>query len=243
MTILLLAAWVAALVAGGQRIGLWEPWLLKGTIFWFITSGMVFWINAANVVRPDFFRSTLVAALGTALVLEFYLNLYVFSLPVEVILLPTVALLGAVSAFAAGKDEYRAAKRLTDAILAIIGFGVFARVTIGVIGNWPDAAQVDAAQELILPVWLTLGVVPFIYSFGLIMSYETAFSRVGNFTKDRRRRLRCKFALVSVCHVRPSLVAVAGGRGLREAIDASSLKEARRRLKVLLQRAIREREK
>lgn len=234
-TILLMAAWVYGLVLGARHIGLWESWLLKDTLFWFFTSGLVFWINSASVGRPSFFRRTLKGALGAALVLEFYLNLYVFSLPVEVFLLPTLALLGAVSAFAGMKEEYRSAKKLTDMILATVGFVVLGHVTSSVVRNWPDAAQVGTAQELVLPVWLTVGIVPFVYLFGLIVTYETAFMRVGFFSKDRRERLRCKVALVSVCHVRPSLVAVAGGMGIREAIAATSLRDARRRLRVFLQ--------
>jgi hypothetical protein len=225
------------LVVAAANVGIWESRLLKETIYWFVVAATVLWVNSMKVAEPRFFRSTVISALGATVVLDFYLNLYMFSLPWEIVLFPVLALLGGALAFAETKDEYRPAKRLIEVILTLIGFAALIHVTAELIKHWPEAAQIDTLQELLLPAWLTIGILPLVFAIGLVANYEMAFVRIGFFAKDPRQRLRAKLAILTVCHFRPSRLKAFAGVGMQDVIKAPSVREARRRLRNLVERA------
>ena len=60
----------------------------------------------------------------------------------------------------------------------------------------------ETTQKLLLPVWLTLGVMPLIYAVGLWSAYEQAFVRIHLATDDRASRRSAKWALLRVAHLR-----------------------------------------
>jgi hypothetical protein len=87
--LLLYVGWVIALVMAGRAAGVWELSLLKDTIAYFVVAwvGMFFSFGeASSEVR--WFGRTLVRTIWLTAILEFYLNLAVFDLWIELLLQP-----------------------------------------------------------------------------------------------------------------------------------------------------------
>lgn len=158
-----LEAWFAS------RIGLWRATLVKDTIVWAITSGIVLIFNFATAYRePAFFRKTIVATVKFALVVEFLLNFFVFSLLAELVMQPVLAFVGMLSVVAGRNEKHRAVKQLTDALLAIGGFAVFGFVLREAYLHWREFDR-EVLLELVLPVWMTIGLLPFVYASGSLL--------------------------------------------------------------------------
>ena len=88
-------AWVGLELWVGARLGLWNTVLAKGTILWTLGSAGVLLFNCTQTDSDGddahFFRRTILATVGVAAFVEFFVNLYVMSLPAELVLQIVVA--------------------------------------------------------------------------------------------------------------------------------------------------------
>jgi hypothetical protein len=93
--------------------------------------------------------------------------------------------------------------------------------------DWRNVANVGTVQSLALPVWLTLGLLPFIYAASLWINYSSAFSRIDMATRETRRRRRAKLALVIVLHLRTAAAGSFNWLWVRRAVDSASSRDVR----------------
>ena len=93
-------------------------------------------------------------------------------------------------------------------------------------GSTPAALVLD----FVLPAWLTVGLVPFLYLFSIYVAYDAVFHRIGREDTGRWLRWRSGLALLSVLHFRVGTVRKLAGywyftRKLGEARDVLWLQE------------------
>jgi hypothetical protein len=79
----------------------------------------------------------------------------------------------------------------------------------------------------LLPVWLTIGVMPLIYVVGLWSAYEQAFVRIGFATDDPASWRRAKRALMGAAKWRAADVGGFAGHWIHDLADAESSEAAR----------------
>lgn len=194
-----LAAWTVGLVALAHMLDLWAWDERNDTVVWFLTVGIVMFFSLNQVQDGQFVSKTARRAVAGAVFVEAFVNLAVFSLPVELAIVPVASVLGLVAAFSDGKKEYAPAYGLVNGVLIFLGFCLFAFVLVQLVDDF-DAAHIGRA--LMLPVWLTVGAVPFIYVVGLWSAYQAAFARIDLDADDAVRRRRSKRALVRAANVR-----------------------------------------
>lgn len=194
---LLLALWSVGLVALGHRLGWWSAALVGDTLFWFFGVAVVLLFNIDKAIRTQgYFRRTILAAVGVAVFVEVFLNLYVLSIWGELILAVVLIPITLMSAAAATRKEFSHLKAYADGCLALTGFGILGYVIFQILRNWQGFDRQGAVRELWLPVWLTLGVVPLIYLISIYAAYDGAFRLVNFSTGIKRARIRSKLALV-----------------------------------------------
>jgi hypothetical protein len=122
--------------------------------------------------------------------------------------LNTVNLTGALALLArlsvvADKDERsRSVKKLVDGLLALIGLALLAFASRQVYANWGNIDKHAALLQLVLPIWLTIGLLPFIYLLSLFSNYDSAFRHINHATRDGKARQRAKLTLVTKLHFR-----------------------------------------
>lgn len=226
--LLALMAWVAALTFGGSLVNLWTVALTTDTMFWFVGSALVLLFNLERVTKKEgFFRRTALGTLGATALAEFFVNeLFVFSLPVELVILPVLSFLVMISVFAENKPEYRPAKRLVDAVIGAVGIGLATYIIYRVVTEWDVIEKAHTLRTFALPIWLMLGVLPFLYFVSLYSNYELAFTWIDFRADAEGSRWRAKLALLLRLHGRTRHVGAFTMYWGKEMGSTSSFREA-----------------
>jgi len=187
----ILSVIIAAIVYTGftvlvlVKIGIWDFSLLKDTIYWFLAVAFVLLMNTNKANQEKgFFVKILKDNLKIILALEFILTLYTFNLIAEIILVPILVFIGAMSAVSELKKEYLPVKKLFDFILSSIGIFFIVFALGKVFGDFQNIMTSQNLKTFILPPLLTVGFIPFVYFFALIMAYETLFVRLSIFNRN-----------------------------------------------------------
>jgi hypothetical protein len=224
------AAWTTGAVAIAYALGSWDTSLLNETLAWFAVPGMalLFGFQKAYEGR-GFYGRTLLRVIGLTALVEFYVNLGAFDLWVELLLLPAIVLLSAMSAVAGMKPETRVAKPAIDGLVTLLGLLVLVGAGTYLVRNWATLDKFELALTFALPIWLTVATLPFIFLFSLFANYETTFVRLGFFSKDNPKALRrAKLALLTTFGLRNRELRHFAGAGPHELARAESWGEARR---------------
>lgn len=210
-------AWVGLELLIGVRLALWNLSLAKATILWTLGSAGVLLFNCTQIDSEGddlrFFRRTILATVGVAAFVEFFVNLYVMSLIAEFGFQFVVAVLTLMVVVAAQKPEYKFVKVLCERVLALIGLALLVLTARQIHLHWQQLNVPGVLLDFVLPVWLTIGLVPFLYLFSIFVAYDAAFRRINYGANDRRARWRSGLALLSALRFRTHAVRRFTGSG------------------------------
>lgn len=177
--ILLMAGylWLGVLLL--SRLHLWDGSLLKDTIYWFLLTGFVLFMNIMGNKEPiPFLKKTVVRCVAVTVFLEFLLNLYTFPLWGEMIFIPAVAFLGAASALTETDPNLEPVKKLFEGIQTIIGIIMVIYLVWMTWLHHSDLSLSDILSSILLPILLTILFLPFLYLSKLAADYEMFFVRL-----------------------------------------------------------------
>jgi len=193
---LIYAGYVLTAVRVFAELGLWNPSLAKDTVIWSVTVGLpLLWSNTSTA-KPGFYRRAAGRTVGVSAFVGFYLNQALFPLPVEFLLQGIVVVIGWVSVTGKYDPKLAPAKRTADRLGVLIGLAVFGYVTWSVGTHVSNLINLDLGPSLLLPIWLTLVVLPFLYPFHLLLNYESALKRMSVSNQYAPIGLKAKMALV-----------------------------------------------
>lgn len=186
-----------------SKIGIWQTSLIKDTLFWLVGTAFVLLMNANKATQDNgFFKKILIDNLKLILVLEFIVNLYTFNLLLELILVPFLFVIIAISAYSEMKKEYLPVKKMVDFILFIFGLSLITYAFVKILGDFQSFAVSENMRAFILPPLLTFAYFPFLYLFALMMAYENLFLRISIFVKDNKALTKfAKRKIIRLCHL------------------------------------------
>ena len=221
--------WTALLVVAASRVHLWTLDLLKDTVIWSIGPALgLYWSVTKVSENPQFYRRLALSTIGYTVLIEFYMNLRVFSLLRELILLPTITFVALMAVVAARDKKYSTVKTFLDVMMSLAGLGLLVYVTIALVSSWHAEDLGHDVRDLLLPAWLTVAAVPYVYGLSLFFGYQSAFGRIDLWMKGQDRvAKRAKLALVVELNVRTHPVNRFGGRWLNELAEARTFSAAR----------------
>lgn len=175
----MVAAYVAMVVLALRTVGLWDMGSLKATVLWTLTVAvaMVFEVGL-TMDHERYFQKAVRDGFKISVILEFITNLYVLSLPFEMLLIPTATILACMLVFAESKDEFKPMRAPLNCILALIGLGLLAYAAHRVYTDFQSFAQLSTLTEFLLPILLTVVFLPFLYILATVVSYENVFVRL-----------------------------------------------------------------
>jgi hypothetical protein len=218
--------WTAGIVFLGEQAHLWSTDLLKDTAIWAVGPALAL-VYRLNTTDASFFRRALLGTVRLSVLVEFYLNLRVFGFVEELVLLPVVTFVALLATFASTDQKYRQVKQVFDFALAASGIAVLTYVTITLIANWRQEDPLHDLRELLLPAWLTVGAVPYIYGVSLLFNYQGAFWRLAWSSKDATAVRRAKLALLLELNIRSHRVGAFYDPWVARVTEARSFAEAR----------------
>ncbi len=185
-----------------HRLSLWNISFLKDTIYWFLFSGFVLFMNLmTNRDHSSFFRKTILDCFKVMVLIQFLINFYPLPLALELVLVPVLTFLVAASTYAESKKELSTAKKLFDGILTVIGMSVLIHVGRSIHLHYRGLLSLDVIRSMLLPLWLTLMLLPFLYISRVIADYEMLFVRLPYFVKSDDSLLSyVKRRIIMLCH-------------------------------------------
>ena len=205
--VVLMWAWVVFEVWVGAMFTLWNFELLKGTVLWTICSGGVLIFNYTNFHSAiPFFWKTVKATFAVVVFVEFIVNLYAMNLIAEL----TLQLAGCFSVILVTlgglKPEYARVKKFFQIVLGLIGL-IFLTYSVWQIStNWHEQNLEHLMIQFLLPIWLTVGLIPFLYGFSIVVVYDLVFRFIDREPGDWRAYWRHRIALFSTLWFRTRLV-------------------------------------
>jgi hypothetical protein len=133
-------------------------------------------INSTDSAKQEhYFKRSSLAAIKMSVFLGAFMNLFVYSLPVELILQPLLVFLILMQVVSGTKEELLPVKKMLDLLVS----GAFVTVALyevsSLVKHHSDLTHSDFVGNALMPVWLALGLLPFIFLVGVVAQYELAF--------------------------------------------------------------------
>jgi hypothetical protein len=222
-TLLPFLAWIVGSIWIADQIGLWEDSLVNEGVYWFVATGFVLYFSVTRLAQEKgFLRRTTRRVLTFSVLAEVFVNLIVLPLWIELWFFPLITVLILMQVFMEGKAEYAPGKKLIDGLVAVIGLGLFTFVGISLITNPDQLDLAHLARLTVLPAWLTLFSLPFVYLLGLYVAYEQAFIRIDFFATDEADARRAKQAMIKRFHFRARRIGEFSGRWQKQLVEAAA---------------------
>jgi hypothetical protein len=177
------ALYCAILVLAASEAALWHSTAAKETVYWFLGGGVVL-VGKAVVEAtsdPAFLKRLLRQALRLTIVVEFLVNLYVFPLAIELLLVPFVLLFVMLEVVAASDSACAQSRSFINGVLVAIGLGLLAYIAFSALTDLGGFLTRENAEKLLVAPGLTVAFVPFLYCVGWLSKREQA---------NLRKRLR-----------------------------------------------------
>ena len=189
-----------------RNIHIWKLSNLKETIYWFIFSGAITAFRTIindEAERP--FRKIIRELVTVIIVIEFIVNTYIFSLPIELFFIPMVSILTVIYTYSSLNTEYKKVEHYFGTLLAIIGIIMIVHALAQIFLDFNNFKSFDTLIDFILPVILTISIIPATYLLMLYASYESFFTYIDFVLGDSMKMKRyAKKLLIFHCNFRIS---------------------------------------
>jgi hypothetical protein len=212
--LLFFAGWIALAVWLAHLFGLWTNDLFASTVLWFLFVGMAWFLHINDASKDaDFFKRRVIEAVGIGAMLEFFVNLEVMPLPAELVFQLALIFVVAVDTYARHQPEFKSVARLTTGALVTFTIGLIIFTIVQLVESWHSIQPQDVANDFLLPIWLTLVAVPFLYVIALFAGYESLFLNMKFWNDGHWPALRSVAGVMA--ELRFSLIDINGFRGVR----------------------------
>ena len=157
----------------------WDLELLKDTIFWVLFVELpLFTKTIEKADGAHFFRKLLKDNIAVAVIIEFFVGFWTFSLAVELIIVPAAVLISALYAIASRDKKHLSAKRFFEVLSAVWGFVLLINGISCLFSSPGTFFNLDTLKSLLLPLVLLIFNLPVVYGLALYNMYEQVFIRV-----------------------------------------------------------------
>jgi len=198
-----LGAYVALLAWLLSLVQLWTFDQVAATVLWYLLSGVGLLTGVFSIQEGDrHFKNLIRSAFALTGVIEFVAVAYTFDLAAEMVLVPVLVSLGLLLGVTDTKKEFDKVKRFLEGILATFGLVLIWVSVRQIVGDPEGFFTTTTGRNLLLPIALTLGSVPVLYSWCATTKIETAFISIDlkNYPPDAlkkyaRRRFTWAFIL------------------------------------------------
>ena len=162
-----------------SAVNLWNASLVKDTILWFLFSGFVLLVvSVTSKDTGNIFWKTVADNTKLVLLLEFIVNTYTFSLFLELLLVPAVAVIAMVDTVARLSRKDAAIAKLTGTLQAMVGLLILGVATYKAVSDYQILGSMSTIRSVLLAPLLSILFSPFIYLTLIVSTYELLFVRI-----------------------------------------------------------------
>lgn len=201
--LILLIGFITLVIFSFYKVHLWDKSLLKDTLFWFFGVALVLSYKSNGANDFTFFKEIVKDSIKWTIILEFLINFYTFSLLTELLLMPTMVIIILLQTVSEMDKKNEPVTKLLKNVTAILGLIMLSYVSYKTFTNYNVLLDLNNLFSFLLPIILTIIVLPFIYSLALYTNYETLFVRIRFMAKENviRGRLKKEILLVANCNL------------------------------------------
>jgi hypothetical protein len=182
------------------KLRLWDVSLLKDTIIWGISFGFVSLVNINKVNDSTYFKKVFLDTIKWTIAIEFVINFFTFSLIKELIFVPVIVFSATMQAFASLKPEHKQVETLFKYFLTALGAFIFVFSLFKTIEQHSQILSFDNFKSFLLPVYLSITSLPFMYFYNLLVKYEELWTRLNFSIRDKQDRQRVKRQILLVAN-------------------------------------------
>jgi hypothetical protein len=173
-------------------VGYWDWSLLKDTVFWALFVEIPLFIKTIEKAKNQrFFKKLLKENVELVTVVSFIMNIWSFSLFVEITLVPLAVIIGFFYYISSSDEKYKNIKRFFDFLL--FAFTIYAGIYVinNIVQNSTVFFNLNTLRLYALPLVLLIFNLPVIYGLALYNEYEQVFVRLkGNEFEQRKMKWR-----------------------------------------------------
>ncbi len=185
--LLISIAYISIVIISLYHLGLWDFFLLKDTIYWFIMVGLVMVFRREKEIKDDnYFKNIIVENLKFTIVINFLSSFYYFSFWCEFAFIFFIVLWAFVYAVIKVQFNNKTAEYVIFGIIFIPIVLLFILSVKNIISSINEFADFDTLKVFLLPISLTLIFIPFALIIANYIEYELLFKRFNNFIKDTK---------------------------------------------------------
>ncbi len=183
------------------KIKIWDISLTKDTVIWIVFIALPLMYKAARVESfQNFVKSIIHPIVAFSIIFEFLFSLYTFKWWLEIIMVPLSFFIVGMTVYSENKPEYKQINKLINGIFNLIWlFSVFA-VVIHLFHNYADYLNRTTLMQFILPLFLSLLFLPFLFGLAMFIHYESAFVALKRHFKESRVYYYSIFQLILRFH-------------------------------------------
>ncbi|WP_171168114.1 hypothetical protein [Ruegeria sp. HKCCA0370] len=169
------AGFVALLAWLDISLGLWTNALITPTVVWYFVGGLPLLFRAFDAKEgTQHFRGYATSVLSGTALLEFLYVAKTFSLPAELVLTPIVTVVALLAAVSERDPEHSAVNNLMTWLLAVFAIVVFWNSISQIWAEPKDFFTTTTFRTFCLPIYLTIGSIPFFYLIHCYSHIESA---------------------------------------------------------------------
>ena len=200
--LLAMLLYIVFMIMAFKKVGFWDVSATKDTILWTLGSAFATYFSLNKVAQDStYFKNAILDNIKFVLILEFVVNLYSFSLPVELIVIPIVSFIVMANVLAKSKPEYKQVRKLFNFILGVFGLYFLAFTFREIVLDFQDFASLKNLRDFFLPPLFSIALLPFIYLMALFMQYKTFFIRIDFANRNPDVERYAKRKVLVACHI------------------------------------------
>lgn len=181
---------------------LWDLSVLKETIYWVIGTGLVMFgsFNKVTGVK-ELYERTAKDTLKVTIILEFLIWFYVFSLWIELLLVPLTTLIVLLATVAKYQktDSIELTRKFLNGLQVFIGLVILFFTVIALLNDPKPLFTYQNLELFLLPVVLSFAYTISVYFVALYSKYELVFNRIRYNLEHIKNKRAIKLAVIRCC--------------------------------------------
>lgn len=195
----LLTVWNVLIVLLAAQIGLWNGSMVKDTIISAIPSLGLLLASTKAASEDGFYRKRASAAVWATVLIEFYVGFATYDfLPEFFLIVPIASVATLILSLAGAVEAVRPLTRAAGVIAATLGLALLVPPVAHLVRDWGTIDAAQTVRVLLLPLWLTILVLPLVYVLSVRFTYEDALNQMRLRSPVKRVPWRARVALVVV---------------------------------------------
>ncbi len=185
ISIFSMVSYILIIVLFLYQFDIWDNSQLNATLIWGTTSAfsMFFKLNKINEDKM-FFKKAIIENFKLTVLIDFIVNLNVFSFWFELVFIPCIFVLGAMIAISNRDEKYRLVEKLLNGIELFLGFSLIIYSSWQIYIHFDEFYTLQKLRDFTVPILLSILYLPFVYLLALYSAYEEVFIRLQFVIKD-----------------------------------------------------------